>query len=124
MNLSIFLNTLTGSNWHSIDGPDSGTGIDYWFADDAGKEAYVNIDQTALTISVNGEVIYSGNISDIETHEDILNEFSEQGWNDSTKLALLLRYLDQANISSAVPENDFRDYLKEFAEAEECRMDK
>ena len=40
------------SSWELIDGPDSGTGIDYWVKNkDTGMEVYVNIDQEEVSIS-------------------------------------------------------------------------
>lgn len=39
------------SDWESIDGPESGCGIDYWFRNKkTGREAYVNEDQGDFTI--------------------------------------------------------------------------
>jgi hypothetical protein len=54
------LKTITGNRtWKFTDGPDSGMGTDYWFADDADNEAYANNDQGYITISVNGQPIWN-----------------------------------------------------------------
>ena len=61
------LATLTDTkadDWEIIDGPDSGCGIDYWLRHEkSGREAYANLDQEYLTISVNGECVYEGPLS-------------------------------------------------------------
>ena len=45
--------------WVLIEGPQSGTGVDYWFAR---KEttANINLDQNWLTVSVEGERYFEG----------------------------------------------------------------
>ena len=59
------LASVTGTrarDWQSLDGPDSRVGVDYWFRHrKTGQEAYVNLDQDHLTISVDGESVYNGN---------------------------------------------------------------
>ena len=59
------LASVTGTStrdWQSLDGPDSRVGVDYWFRNrKTGQEAYLNLDQDHLTISVNGERVYDGN---------------------------------------------------------------
>ena len=59
------LASVTGTrarDWQSLDGPDSRVGVDYWFCHrKTGPEAYLNLDQNHLTISVDGERVYSGN---------------------------------------------------------------
>ncbi|HEV2392280.1 MAG TPA: hypothetical protein VG146_07950 [Verrucomicrobiae bacterium] len=48
-------------DWQVLDGPDSGVGIDYWFRNtETGAEAYLNLDQDHLTISLDEERIYDG----------------------------------------------------------------
>ena len=48
-------------DWEDMDGPDSGVGVDFWFRNrKSGAEAYVNLDQGHLTISLDGEKIYDG----------------------------------------------------------------
>ncbi|TMP99767.1 MAG: hypothetical protein E6L09_08645 [Verrucomicrobia bacterium] len=59
------LASVTGStaeDWEVImDGPDSGVGVDFWFRNQkSGAEAYINLDQDHLTISVDEEKIYDG----------------------------------------------------------------
>lgn len=40
----------SADDWESLDGPDSGVGVDYWFRHGGtGKEAYLNRDQDHLT---------------------------------------------------------------------------
>jgi hypothetical protein len=42
-------------DWEDLDGPDSRVGVDYWFRHrTTGAEAYANLDQDHLTISVEG----------------------------------------------------------------------
>ena len=59
------LASVTGTrarDWQSLDGPDSRVGVDYWYRNrKRGQEAYLNLDQDYLTISVNGERVYDGN---------------------------------------------------------------
>lgn len=47
-------------SWKEFDGPDSGCGMDYWYDHSGVGEAYINLDQGWLTISVNDEVVYEG----------------------------------------------------------------
>lgn len=59
MNILKLLRRITNNNtWSFTDGPDSGMGTDYWFADSADNEAYANNDQGYITISVNGVPIW------------------------------------------------------------------
>ena len=46
--------------WYHVNGPDSGTGVDYWFENDAKSSAYANNDQGFIVISVDGENIFEG----------------------------------------------------------------
>jgi hypothetical protein len=49
----------SADDWESLDGPDSGVGVDYWYHHrGTGKEAYLNLDQDHLTISVDEEKLY------------------------------------------------------------------
>ena len=46
----------TVEDWEYLNGPDSGVGVDYWLRHRrTGAEAYINLDQDHLTISVDGE---------------------------------------------------------------------
>lgn len=54
------LTSQTGTVWSEIDGPDSGVGVDHYFADDKGNEAYANVDQGYYTLSVNDETFATG----------------------------------------------------------------
>jgi hypothetical protein len=53
----------SADDWESLDGPDSGVGVDYWYRHrGTAKEAYLNRDQDHLTISVDGEKLYDAEI--------------------------------------------------------------
>ena len=44
------------ADWKSVNGPDSGTGVDYWFINETTQlEAYVNVDQDAVSISIQSQ---------------------------------------------------------------------
>lgn len=48
---------LTGlRGWKASQGPDSGCGVDYWYKNGS-HEAYINVDQEEMTVSVDGEVL-------------------------------------------------------------------
>ncbi len=67
LNLPGMLAVLTGTrarDWKLQDGPDSGCGTDYFYAHCCGKEAYINVDQRHITISVAGETIFMGDPSE------------------------------------------------------------
>jgi hypothetical protein len=50
-----FLTNTHEDDWEYLDGPDSGVGVDYWFRHrTTGAEAYANLDQDHLTVSVEG----------------------------------------------------------------------
>ena len=51
----LFLTQNTNTDkedWESIDGPDSGVGVDFYFRHKDGREAYINLDQCYLSGSV------------------------------------------------------------------------
>jgi hypothetical protein len=53
----------SADDWESLDGPASGVGVDYWYRHrDTGKEAYLNLDQDHLTISVDGDKLYDAEV--------------------------------------------------------------
>lgn len=53
----------SADGWESLDGPDSGVGVDYWYRHrGTGKEAYLNLDQAHLTISVDDQRIYDAEL--------------------------------------------------------------
>jgi hypothetical protein len=53
----------SADDWESLDGPDSGVGIDYWYRHrGSGAEAYLNRDQDHLTISVDGQKLYDSEV--------------------------------------------------------------
>lgn len=48
-------------DWEDLAGPDSGVGVDFWYRHrKSGAEAYLNLDQDHLIISVDGERVYDG----------------------------------------------------------------
>lgn len=65
-----WLAVLTGTeakNWEPVDGPQSGTGVDFWFVYEPDQtKAYVNDDQGYVTFEVGGENRYSGLLRDLE----------------------------------------------------------
>jgi hypothetical protein len=50
-------------DWESLDGPDSRVSVDYWYRHrGTGKEAYMNLDQDHLAISVGDQRIYDADL--------------------------------------------------------------
>ncbi len=63
-------------DWNEIDGPDSGSGLDYWYANArTGAEAYINLDQTFLEISVDGENVFSEELDDMDPEHEAAKFF-------------------------------------------------
>ena len=63
LNLPGMLAVLTRTrarDWKLQDGPDSGCGVDYYYAHRCGEEAFINVDQGHFTISVGGETLFTG----------------------------------------------------------------
>ena len=60
------LASVTGTvceDWEDLDGPDSGVGVDYRYRHrGSGAEAYLNLDQDYLTVSVNDERLFAGEL--------------------------------------------------------------
>ena len=57
------LTQTSADDWQSLDGPDSGVGVDYWYRHrGSGKEAYLNLDQDHLAISVDEEKLYDAEV--------------------------------------------------------------
>jgi hypothetical protein len=53
----------SADDWKTLDGPDSGVGVDYWYRHrGTGEEAYLNLDQGHLTIFVAGVGVYDADI--------------------------------------------------------------
>jgi len=53
----------SADDWESLDGPDSGVGVDFWYRHrGTGKEAYLNLDQDYLTLSVDGAKLYDAEV--------------------------------------------------------------
>ena len=64
-----FLKRITGiGGWQEVRGPDSGVGLDYWYR--AGRhEAYINVDQGHLTVSIDQEVVFAGSADEAQCKE-------------------------------------------------------
>ncbi len=62
------LTAVTGTvpeDWEDLEGPESGVGVDYWYRNKhTGAEAYANLDQDYLTISVDDQRVYAGPLPD------------------------------------------------------------
>lgn len=53
----------SAADWEDMAGPDSGVGVDYWYRHRrSGAEAYLNLDQDHLTMSVDGEKLYDAEL--------------------------------------------------------------
>jgi len=65
-----FLKRITGiSGWKEVNGPDSGVGLDYWYRA-GGHDAYVNVDQGVMTVSIDKEVVFEGDADQAKCEED------------------------------------------------------
>ena len=64
-----FLKRITGiGGWKEVNGPDSRAGLDYWYR--AGRhEAYINVDQGHLTVSIDQEVVFEGSADEAQCKE-------------------------------------------------------
>ena len=74
------LDYVTGlDGWQSKDGPKASVGIDYHYETDDGKyQACINLDQTWLSISIDDDLSYSGDIVEDEgLHPFIKGEIPE-----------------------------------------------
>lgn len=67
------LANLTGkTGWTEMDGPDSRCGLDYYYRLPRGaSEAYINVDQDSIVVTVDAETVYTGSIDDEEMQEFI-----------------------------------------------------
>ena len=65
-----FLKRTTGiGGWKEVSGPDSRVGLDYWYR--VGRhEAYINVDQGHMTVSVDEDVVYEGSADQAQCGED------------------------------------------------------
>ena len=53
----------SADDWESLDGSDSGVGVDYWYRHrGTSNEVYPNLDQDHLTISVDGQKLYDAEV--------------------------------------------------------------
>ena len=63
-----FLEKLTETKgWKEISGPDSGVGLDYWYGNAEGSEAYINIDQGEMSVSIDDDVVWQGSSEEAES---------------------------------------------------------
>ena len=64
-----FLKRITGiGGWTEVGGPESRVGLDYWYR--AGRhEAYINVDQGHLTVSIDQEVVFEGIADEAQCRE-------------------------------------------------------
>ena len=64
------LRRITGiGGWQEVNGPDSRVGLDYWYR--AGNhEAYINLDQGVMTVSIDKEVVFEGDADHAKCEED------------------------------------------------------
>lgn len=54
--------------WQEVRGPDSDVGLDYWYH--AGKhEAYINLDQGHMTVSIDQDVVFEGSADEAQCKE-------------------------------------------------------
>jgi len=51
---------IPARSWKPQNGPETRSGIDYYYRHSSGQEAYLNLDQIHLTISVDAELLFSG----------------------------------------------------------------
>lgn len=64
-NLVGLLTHFTGdASWAEVDGPASRCGLDYYYRARDGAVAYINIDQSHMTVQIGDEIIYDGDIED------------------------------------------------------------
>lgn len=62
-NFRIFLLKMTGDDsWEESDGYDTGVGLDYYYENDDGQVAYINVDQDYMTLNIDGDERYSGGV--------------------------------------------------------------
>lgn len=67
------LSGIPAQDWSEYQGQDSGSGLDYWYQTEAGIDAYVNVDQTTISISITdeeGETLHSTTFDFDETPAD------------------------------------------------------
>jgi hypothetical protein len=82
LDLAGLLAELTGTDpsaWEEVEGPESGCGLDYWYCHAMSGEAYVNVDQTCITVSIEGEKIYEGDYLEDEWLSRFVTEDSSSG---------------------------------------------
>lgn len=57
------MTNTSADDWEDMTGPDSGVGVDHCYRHrQTGSEAYLNLDQDHLTISVDGDKLYDAEV--------------------------------------------------------------
>jgi len=81
-----FETDTAADEWESMDGPQTGVGVEFWYRHDDGREAYVVDDQGEITIEINspgeqetGEEAYilwesSGSVETFDSEDEAKNE--------------------------------------------------
>ena len=64
------LTQTRAKSWVEASGPDTGCGLDYYYAYGDGREAYINVDQEFVTICVDGETLFSGILAEEKSFID------------------------------------------------------
>lgn len=69
-------NTPAG-DWSETDGPDSGCGLDYWYVNKVtGVEAYLNLDQTFLSVSIGEDSLFAEELDDLDPGHEAARFFA------------------------------------------------
>lgn len=56
----------TAATWESVDGPDSGAGVDYYYENiKYDTMVYINRDQDWVTIEIGDETVFAGDYDDL-----------------------------------------------------------
>jgi len=71
------LTDTAAKSWKETNGPESRCGLDYYFRHSAGREAYINVDQEIVTINIDGEIVFSGNLMQNARLKDCVTEIVE-----------------------------------------------
>jgi hypothetical protein len=64
------LTQTQAKSWKEASGPSTRCGLDYYYVHLDGREAYINVDQEFVTISVDGEALFSGVPTEDENLKD------------------------------------------------------
>jgi hypothetical protein len=58
------LTDTKSTDWKEVGGPETRCGLDYYYRDSRDCDAYINVDQSCVTICVNDETLFSGNLAE------------------------------------------------------------